>query len=312
MKFLERALDNQNQIWKYIVITLAVWVGAQFIGTMPLAITAVVQKIKNGDNFTPTENILDFSAWGISQNVGLLLLIIPFIVGLCFLIPGIKLLHKRTLSETINGRKKIRWRRCFTGAAVWVALMSIYLAVDYFLAPDDFVIQFELSKFIPLLLISLFLIPLQTSLEEIFFRGYFSQGVAARTKSRWLAILIPGIIFGLIHSMNPEVKEFGFWISMSQYIGFGLVFGLISVLDDGIELALGIHAANNAFLSLFVTHKASALQTPAVFEALNMDPYKDSLVTILLFVIAVIIYALLYKWDFSLLNKKVVTNENEI
>ena len=69
-----------------------------------------------------------------------------------------------------------------------------------------------------------------------------------------------------MHVMNPEIKEFGFLTMMPQYISFGLLFGIISVLDNGIELAIGAHAANNIFLSIFVTQKSSTLQTVAMFE----------------------------------------------
>jgi Predicted metal-dependent membrane protease len=312
MKFLERALDNQNQIWKYIVMALAVWIGAQIIGGIPLFIVIIINLATNGAGAISPQNMMDFSVLGISQNVGLLLMLIPFIVGILVMIPLLRGLHKRTLSETINGRKKIRWNRFLMGAFVWTVLMGIYFVVSYFISPDNFVLQFEIGKFIPLLLISLLLIPWQASLEEIFFRGYLAQGIAAWTKSRWLAIIIPGVIFGLMHFRNPEVNEFGFWATMPQYIGFGLFFGLISILDDGIELAMGAHVANNIFSSVFITHKASALQTPAVFEQLTIDIHHESLTLFISCILAILIFSRKYKWNFSILNKKITNNSENI
>jgi membrane protease YdiL (CAAX protease family) len=193
-----------------------------------------------------------------------------------------------------------------TGAAVWGILMAIYLFGDYFINPENFRLQFNLSAFIPLFLISVILIPVQTTSEEFLFRGYLAQGFAGWTKSRWLAILIPGLLFGLMHSFNPEIKEFGFGISMSQYVFFGLLWGLIAVLDDGIELAMGMHAVNNVFLSLFVTHHASALQTDAVFEQLHIEPIKDLISLIIMGVIAFAFFAWKYKWNFKILNYKII------
>lgn len=140
--------------------------------------------------------------------------------------------------------------------------MFAYLLAYYATIPDNFTIQFDIKTFVPLLLITVLFIPLQTTCEEFLFRGYLTQGVAAWTKDRWLAVIIPGMVFGLMPISNPEVSEYGFWAAMPQYI----IFGLAVVLVDGIEVAMGIHAANNIFACLFVTFDASVLSTPAIFH----------------------------------------------
>jgi hypothetical protein len=99
-----------------------------------------------------------------------------------------------------------------------------------------------------------------------------------------------------MHGINPEVKEYGFFIMMPQYIFFGLVFAVLTMMDDGIELAIGAHAANNAFLSVFITNKDSALQTPSIYEQLEYDPIMEfgGLVAMSLLFIAIL--AIVYKW----------------
>jgi membrane protease YdiL (CAAX protease family) len=148
---------------------------------------------------------------------------------------------------------------------------------------------------------------LQTTAEEVLFRGYLAQGVAAWTKNRWLALIIPSVIFGLIHFANPEIKEYGFWLAMPQYIFFGLLWGLISILDDGIELAIGMHAANNVFLSIFVTHSSSALQTDALFEMQTVAPVRDLAMLVVVGTLSLVYFAYRYKWNFGILNQKIVT-----
>ena len=44
--------------------------------------------------------------------------------------------------------------------------------------------------------------------------------------------------------MNPEVEKLGYLI-LVYYIGSGLFLGIITLMDEGIELALGFHFANN-------------------------------------------------------------------
>ena len=306
MKFLEQSFDRQNQFWKYLIVFLAALIGGQILGGIPLFGVVVYKTIASGGHIALNpKNMVDFTIFGISKNLGFFLLMLMPVVTLLLSIVLIKVLHKRSFAETVNGRQKVRISRIFTGAAAWGILMAIYLLGDYLLDPGNYRLQFNLSAFIPLLLLTVFLVPLQTTSEEFLFRGYLAQGVAGWTKSRWLAFLIPGILFGLMHSLNPEVMEFGFWISMSQYFFFGLIFGLITILDDGIELSIGIHAANNVFLSLFVTNYASVLQTDAVFEQFRIIPAKEIISLIVIGMIAVGFFAWKYKWNFKVLNHKI-------
>jgi membrane protease YdiL (CAAX protease family) len=306
MTHLERALDNQNQWWKYLVIIAVAFFGGQLIGAIPLF--AVIFYKAAGAGKAPalgSADILNLSQYGISPNLGLFLLVLPFIVSLVAMALLLKPLHKRSLTETINGANSIRWGRVLFGAAVWGALLAIYLFIAYSMNPGNFQFRFDVSSFIPLVLISIVFIPFQAGFEEVLFRGYLAQGFAAWTKSRWAVIIIPGLLFALMHGGNPEVEEFGFWTAMPQYVLLGLVLGLISTLDDGIETAIGAHVANNVFASVFVTYKSSALQTPALFNQLHVDPVKETKALMLASVIFVAILAFKYKWRFSTLNTKV-------
>ena len=78
----------------------------------------------------------------------------------------------------------------------------------------------------------------------------------------------------------------------------------ITVLDDGIEVSMGLHAANNIFASLMITNKASVLQTQAVFSQQNIDPNKETLALLVMSIVFIAILKYHYKWDFKVLNKK--------
>lgn len=305
MNHLLRALDNQNQWWKYLVVFLVGFIGANIIGGIPLVIVIVYQTMKNGAAITPSDNFADFSVYGISPNTGLILMMIPFVVGLFSVILLLKPLHKRSYKEVINGTNKIRWSRFFFAALIWALIAGIFLVVDYFINSENYTVNFNLSALIPLVIISLCLIPLQTTFEEILFRGYLAQGVAAWTRNKWMVLILPSLFFALVHSFNPEVSEYGFFTVMPQYVLFGLVFGLATILDDGIEVAMGAHAANNIFASIFITSKASALQTPALLKIQEVNPSQEVWGLLLSAIVFILILAVKYKWNFSILNKKV-------
>ena len=312
MKHLERALDNQNQLWKYIVNFLIAFVGGSIVGSIPLFIVLISKTIESGGAIAPNpNNAADLTVYGISSNVSLILIMLPFLVGLIASALMLKPLHKRTFAEVVNGTKTIRWNHLFIGFGIWFAIYALYFLISYSLEPTNFVLQTQWETFLPLVFISFLLIPFQTALEEFMFRGYLAQGIGAWTRNRWLVIIIPSLLFGLMHIANPEVKEYGFWNVMPQYVFMGLMFGLITVFDDGIETSIGIHAANNIFSSLFITSKASVLQTAAVFEQQKINIHDDTLSLLILGVFSVIILKYIYKWDFKVLGKKIELEHSE-
>jgi membrane protease YdiL (CAAX protease family) len=298
MKFLERAFDNQNQIWKFILVLFIGFFLGQMVGSIPLLIVLFVKIAQGGGDFEMPENVANFSAYGIDPNLGLFLMMIPFIASLIIGILLIKGFHRRNYKDVINGGRSIRWNRIWLGVIVWGVLTAGYMLVDYLINPGNFEIQFNAASFFPLVFISILLIPVQSGTEEFFFRGYLMQGVAGRTKSRWLAVLIPAIIFALIHSFNPEVKEFGFWTSMPGYLIFGVVFGIASVLDDGIEVAIGAHSINNVLSSIFITSKSSVLQTPALLFQKEVHPQKETWILLILSVLFIVILTYKNNWKF--------------
>lgn len=312
MNFLESSLKPKTPLWYYIVTILIALIAANFIGTIPYVSVVFYQGMRNG--FSMMEigaNMTDVTVFGVSKNTALALLLFSFVVGLAAIIPFFKIFNKRTVKEVINGTNKIRWSHFFWGAGAWTILMAVLLLIDYQTNPDNFTINFNPAAFIILVFISLILIPLQTSFEEITFRGYLAQGIAGATGSRIWSILIPAVIFGLMHSLNPEVAAHGFFAVMPLYIFLGLFFGLLATLDDGIELPMGVHAANNIFLCLFVTSESSALQTDAILTLSAMDPMRELLSLIISGALMTFFFAKKYKWNFSILSEKVTVSEKQ-
>jgi len=116
-----------------------------------------------------------------------------------------------------------------------------------------------------------------------------------------------------MHGLNPEVIQYGFLTMMPQYIFFGIVFAVLTMFDDGIELAIGAHAANNIFLSVLVTHEDMALQTPALYEQVQIYPWKDFGGLVVQSLIFITIIALVFKWkDIRKLYARIITPAREV
>jgi membrane protease YdiL (CAAX protease family) len=67
-----------------------------------------------------------------------------------------------------------------------------------------------------------------------------------------------------MHIFNPEVSKIGY-IILVYYIGTGLLLGIVTLMDEGMELALGFHAANNLVGALLISSDWSAFQTNSIF-----------------------------------------------
>lgn len=295
MSFVSNSFIGNNTFVRYLAGVLIVIFASQVLGAIPLALVMGLKMI-SGDGEINFDNPTDLTGFGIDQNINLILLLIPFILGLVALWFSIKLLHKRSLKQTITGRSRFAWNRFFSAAGIWLVLLLIMGIVNYGVDPENFVWNFQPDKFIFLVIIALLMLPLQTAFEEIFFRGYLMQGILVGSQNRAVALITTTLIFGLLHIFNPEIKEFGIALALPQYIILGLILGISTLMDDGLELALGVHAINNVFLAIFLTFDASALQTPALLSVKEINPLVDLIELIIASVIFILWASRKYHW----------------
>ena len=259
--FLEKVYDGRNQWYFYIFSLLIIFTATQ-IGSLPLLGYLLLSNPE-------TMNAGTISA-ATSTNAGLALTLLSFAVGFFAVFFCVKYVHHKKVLDIVTARKRLDWGRVFFSAAIWAGLSIITFILPYFTStPPEVVFQFEPVNFIILLAISLVMFPFQTSFEEVLFRGYLMQWAAMLFKYRWVAVVITGVIFGILHSANPEVEEFGMWVALPQYILMGLILGFVAVKDDGLELALGLHMANNIVAAITFTSDSSTLQTHALFRVIN-------------------------------------------
>ncbi|NBW71397.1 MAG: CPBP family intramembrane metalloprotease [Flavobacteriia bacterium] len=223
-------------------------------------------------------------------------LVVPFLFVALFLVIHTKFVHKRTVLSIFSGRETFDWKRVLFSFSLLFSVLSLFLFIQY-LSSDSLIFQFDLQKFIPLFFIAIFLLPIQTSCEELLFRSYILQGIKMRTKKNSVAVLISGLMFGAIHIGNPEIAKIGYHIIV-YYMLVGVFLALISLFDNGIELALGYHAANNVFAALMITNNWQAFQTDAVFMDIS-DPGMglDTIIGIL-FILPLVFFIFYkkYKW----------------
>ena len=293
--YISQAFNNFHDWWRYLIgffLILFVW---QFIGMIPLGIAIGIEAINTGNVPADIPQMMEI----LGSNLFLFLMLLSFAVGLAGVIFTAKILHKQSLINLTTTRKNIDWKRFWFIFFLWGIVSSSFVLVDYYVSPADYEINFQLQPFLILCIIAILLVPLQTSFEEYLFRGYLMQGIGVLAKNKWLPLIITSVCFGLMHLANPEVEKLGNVI-MIYYIGTGFFLGILTLMDEGLELSLGFHAANNLFTALLVTADWTAFQTHSILKDLS-DPSEMAITEIfvpvfVVFPILLLILSKKYKW----------------
>ena len=289
--FLEGIDSKINPFIKYVKGSL-IFVFFHIIGQIPLSLYIISQS----DIVDEVQNQQDLFN-NLPLNLTLFLVLLPFAVVLPFVYLVVTRLHNQSILSLITARNRVDYKKIFFSFMLWGSISTLMVFFDYWMSPEDFTWNFKPLTFLILFLISIVMIPLQTSLEEIIFRGYLLQGLGVLFKNRWMPLLTTSTLFGLLHLWNPEIDKLGIHL-IWYYIGTGLFLGLITLMDEGLELALGFHAANNLVTALLVTASWTAFQT----ESLLIDNSEPSLgvelilTLLLIYPLILFIFAKKYKW----------------
>ncbi len=293
--YIQQAFKSLHEWWRYLVGFIIIFVASQ-IGTIPLIVAVLVKILSEGGSMDSLQdqNVL---MTVLDSNLTLFLMLLSFAVGLLAVYLVVRYFHKQPFVELTTSRKKTDWGRVFFGFGLITLTTLVVTGLDYYSNPDDYVLQFDLVPFVILAVIAIIMIPLQTSFEEYLFRGYLMQGIGVLAKNKWLPLVITSVVFGGLHLANPEVDKFGN-IIMVYYIGTGFFLGIMTLMDEGMELALGFHAGNNLISALLVTADWTVFKTNSVLKDVSEPSAGFDVIApvLILYPIFLIIMAYHYKW----------------
>ncbi|OIQ29078.1 MAG: CAAX protease family protein [Bacteroidetes bacterium MedPE-SWsnd-G2] len=296
--YIEQAYKSLHEFWRYVIGVIISIIGVG-VFSMPHAIAIAMKSLSGGVDESQLED-LSYIMNLFDSNLNLVFMLLPFLGGLLFLLFSTKVIHQQTFTALTTAREKVDWGRVFFAFAFWGIVSSTLIAIGYFMEPETFELNFQLEPFLILCVIALLLIPIQTSFEEYLFRGYLMQGIGVLVKNKWFPLVITSVVFGLMHLANPEVEQLG-PVIMVYYIGTGLFLAIITLMDEGLELALGFHAANNLFTALLVTADWTAFQTYSVFKDTSSPTeagfFDIFMPVFVIFPLLILIFAKKYKWN---------------
>ncbi|MFA9191246.1 CPBP family intramembrane glutamic endopeptidase [Flavobacterium sp. FZUC8N2.13] len=293
--FIEQGIRLENKFWKYILGSSLI-ILASFLGQIPLVIAVISKTILKGATYPATnDEIMHF----FEPNLTLFLILISFVFAFVGIYLVVKYLHLQTMLSVTTSRKKVDWGRILFSFGLWAVFSIVSTLVFYYFNPDLYVFQFKPIPFAILFVIAVALVPIQTSTEEYVFRSYLMQGFGNLAQNKWFPLLMTSIIFGGMHLFNPEVSKIGNIIFV-YYIGTGLFLGIITLMDEGIELALGFHAANNLIGALLITSDWSAFQTHSIFKDISEPQagFDVILPVVVVYPLILFIFSSKYQWTY--------------
>lgn len=271
----ERLPEGKFEFWKYLFLII-IMVGVMLVAQAIFLVLASLLEGTMDFNLFPPMTLL----W---------VTMLPFVALLIFLVPGIRLIHQQSIKSVFTQKTIFNWKLLIKSAIIWFVLSGLADIIISILQPGNYVFSFSFFSFFPYMLIAVLLIAFQITAEEVLFRSYLLHGLTRLFRYRWLGITFQAILFGILHAANPEVTSYGLLTTMPFYIGIGLLLGWLSFRSKGLEIALGLHFANNIYATSMVTFSESAIPSPAIFTITNYQPEIGLVAFVIIAIIFVVV-----------------------
>ncbi len=288
MDFIDLAREGKNEWWRYVlslVLILSGWFGLSIcLGIFLLAV--VLFDNNPATNIDPVTN----QVIGVDPAAMFIVVMLGAAALFVLVLVAVRFIHQRPVLSLITPYGHVDWKRFGIGFSFFMLLGAMASLVEALLFPGRYHLTFQPTAFFSFVPLVLVLIPIQTAGEELLFRGYLVQSMALLIRRPLVVAFISSFVFMLLHLFNPEVSA-NIILMPLYYFGVGLLFALVTLRDNRLELAMGAHAGANLFTALFANYTITALPSPSIFTISTLDaPFGLASFV----VIAVIFYAGLF------------------
>lgn len=250
---------KKPELWRFaagIVLVLALWfmLGLAFDSlVLPLLIA-----LTGGGDFLNG-----------NDPTGMALLLGGFVLPIIAVALALPILHARSLGSLLGPRGRFLWKM----RRVTLALVAL-LVVLLILPPYDMGAPVErnmpFGQWLSYLPLALGLVLIQTSAEEILFRGYLQQGLAARFQSPLIWMGLPSVLFGLGHYMPTEAGD-NAWLIVAGATFYGLVMADLTARSGSLGPAIAVHFVNNVFALLILATPTSLSGFALLLQPITME-----------------------------------------
>ncbi|HRJ54208.1 MAG TPA: CPBP family intramembrane metalloprotease [Candidatus Thiothrix moscowensis] len=287
--FLSLASLGKNHWWRYLASVFIIFIFWQILGGIPLGIMVVM--LLGDENPATDVNLETLEFTGIDPLWPYLAINFTLLGMLAGLLLSVRFLHQRSILSLVTPLTNLNWQLLLKGFTVYFLLTALATFAESLFRPVEYEMTFDFEQFIIFLPLALIITPLQAAAEELLFRGYLMQGISMLTRIIAVPVIGSSLVFMLAHFSNPEMQADETALLPLLYFLLALFLAIITVKSNSLELAIGVHAANNLFAVLVMNYANSALPAPSIFTASEIDPLA-SLISFVL--IAAAFYAIVF------------------
>jgi membrane protease YdiL (CAAX protease family) len=252
------------QIWRWITGTIFIIFTWQALGFL---LTVAAAKLFDYDVnllFSTVDEdmaqVRQLAPWSTAATV--LVSFIPLFVATLL---AYRIFLKRNVKQLFTSREKYSWGRTWIGFASFAVISLVFGIGDLIINQDAYTWSWDAARFFPYLIVAFTLLAIQTTAEELFFRGWLQQWLDNGKKRQWSISLLGGFFFALPHMANPEVAGNDLYLPIISYGAVGFMLAWVTFRDKTLELAIGAHFANNLLAALLVSSADSALPSASLF-----------------------------------------------
>lgn len=157
---------------------------------------------------------------------------------------GVRWLHRRSFSRVLGAAGGLRLRGVMEGAALALGLVAITqtaaLAAGWMSLGRIEPPEIPIWMIVALALV----VPFQAAAEELIFRGYLVQELAARSRFVLVWLLPPAALFTALHVTPDDGAADGLRI-IGHISAFALFTSALVWLTGGLSHAIGVHTVSN-------------------------------------------------------------------
>lgn len=234
---------KRAEVWRFILGAILATFGFLALNQM---FFSTAYALAGADRFALYEALLAGST-----PLAVLLLLFSFGCMTLSVVIAVRVIHQRAVS-TLLGPLPLFWPH-FRAVTIMLILLMVFIAV---LPPWDmggeYLPNLPFGTWLMLLPLSLLAIFVQVSAEEIAFRGYVQQQLAARFQSPLIWMVLPSVLFALGHYLPDMAGENALLIAVWAGV-FGILMADLTARSGSLGPAIAVHFVNNLSAILLVS-----------------------------------------------------------
>ena len=264
------------RLWRWIIGTLfiiTIWISLGYVLSLISAnFFGYDLDLLLSTNDEDLAKVRELPVWSTSMTV-----LIEFLALFVATLLAYRIFLGRRVIGLFTSFEKLSWRRIWIGFLAMLTIVLSYTFPSLIIYRDDYTWSWSATEFLPFLFISLTFLPIQTTAEELFFRGWIQQWLDNGKKKQWTISLLSSLLFAAPHLLNSEVAGNELLFPVLAYGSVGFMFAWVTHRDKTLEVAIGAHFANNLslllvssddsalpFVSLYTTPEVSLAPTAAI------------------------------------------------